>query len=170
MLYDWDATEVVGFSAITHEVRRQGRSENVTLRAESVEWHQGPYENIGGAQMEARDYFRTFSSYKLDNAPSHMEDVVSSVNDGDVANQLDGYDWGLEEIVGLADEYSRETREVLNYLRVKIRSAGITVQGTTVEIIALASEGLDIRESSPTAELARLRNNLDRVWRHWRMK
>lgn len=40
-LYDWDSTEVFGFSEITHVVPRQGLSENVTLRAKPFEWNKG---------------------------------------------------------------------------------------------------------------------------------
>lgn len=51
-IYIWDSTEVFGLFTIASEVRRQGRSKIVTLRAEPVEWNQGPYKTIGGAQAK----------------------------------------------------------------------------------------------------------------------
>lgn len=56
LLYDWDSIEVFGLSTITYAVRRKGRSENVTLLGEPVEWNQGPYETIGRAQTKESDY------------------------------------------------------------------------------------------------------------------
>lgn len=77
-----------------------------------------------------------------------MEDVVTSENYGDFANQLGDDSYGLEEIVDPVDEFSRVTREDLVSLDFKCGSAGITVPGTPAEIIALETEGLDVRASS----------------------
>lgn len=74
---------------MTHVVRLKGCSDNVTLRAYPDECHEEPYETIGRAQTNARDYCCTFTSHTKDNAPSPMENVVPYGNEGDVASQLD---------------------------------------------------------------------------------
>lgn len=90
-----------------------------------------------------------------------MEDIVHSATDLDASNQLDGEVWDLEDIVDPAEESSRAMSEALDDLGVKCRSAGITVPDSPAEVISLESAGLDLRESSSTAELACMRNRLD---------
>lgn len=74
----------------------------------------GPYYEICGAPEKSKEYFSTVLSYKTNDALSPMEYVVSLENYGDVADQFDENDWGLEKIVDPADKSSRSTSDPLN--------------------------------------------------------
>lgn len=89
-----------------------------------------------------------------------MEDVAPSEQDSGAANQLHDEACGLQDIFNPADKSTISTRESLAAWGVKCRSAGFPVPGTSVEMVALASEGMYIRASSATAERASFRNLL----------
>lgn len=97
-------------------------------------------------------------SYQTGDVPSPLKDVFYYENDKNVVNKFDGDLWGLEEIIDPADEVSRATCEAIDALAEKCRSSGIFVPGTPGEVIDLASEGLDFRAMSSTAELQRMRD------------
>lgn len=87
--YNWDSTEVTEIPSVVRTVRRKVRTVNITLSADLFNWHKMTYESIGREQAKAQEYLRSLQWYTSDEVSSPMEDVVTSEQDDDDANQLD---------------------------------------------------------------------------------
>lgn len=118
------------------------------------------FESISGAQAKEQDYFESLLSYKPVAVLYTMENFASSEQDADAAKKLDEEAWVFGDIVNTADQVNIATCEALAAFCVKFRSAGVPVPGTPMEIIELSLEGMYIRMSSATAEMARFRSFL----------